>query len=265
MKWTMDSTIGKVSNPYSPYFPTIIDLMPLMSFQQAQDGDLGLCSFLGSVSVSLGSARDETKSKEHDITYTISSTNPKKTVVKFDTGNPVDNIKQKTLWKQVLNDLGAEFKELNIDGRIPVLETPSKFDFGFDYLLPVQIKTGNFTNSLRRKFSLVGVRNPYLLMKNELKEKGLWVSEYSRKLRGVMRTMNLAGYDGKKLKGWDTFLSPPEGHRFNPKMVELNDSLISDRWWADNGIPARMLGAINSNEIEGIVYRLKRREAVITA
>jgi hypothetical protein len=239
--------------------------MPLMSFQQAVDSNLEICQLLGSVSISLGATREGFKSKEHDITYTVSRLSPRITEVNYDSGDLANTITQKTFWNQVLDDLGAEFTELNIATRVPIVQVPPKFDFDFNLILMVQTKSGNFTKSLRERFNLHGIRNPYLLMRNELIERELWRRDYSRKLRGILKTTNLAGYDGKKLKGWENFVEIPEGHRFPPAVNQLNDALILDKWWQDNGIPVRMLGAINSNEIEAILYMLQRRRVVITA
>jgi len=266
MPWSTDAVLNRVSKPYPPIFPTIFDLMPLMSFQQSQDSNLQICALNGSVSIMLGSGRITFKSKEHDIIYTRSTPHSNMTEVKYDSKHPEDTINQKALWNQVLDDLGAEFTELNINCRVPVLDVPPPLEpFGLDKVLLVQNKTGNFTPSLKRRFNLIGIRNTYYIMRNELREHGLWKSQYSYKLRGLLKTVNLVGYDGKKLAGWQNYLTLPEGHRFPPEANKVNDALISDKWWQDRGTPIRMLGAINSTEIEAILYMLKRRKVVITA
>jgi len=264
--WTIERIINKVSKPYPYLFPTTFDLIPLMSFQTALDPDLKICRFVGSVSVSLGSGRDQFISKEHDIKYIQVSPTSRQTIIEYDSGDLGNNLTQKALWSQVLDDLGADaISELNIGLRCPMLKAPDELDLGVDQLLLVQSKTGNFTRSLRERFNLHGVRNPYLLIRNELVEKGLWKKHYSRKLRGVLKTKNLAGLDKNKLYGWESFLQVPEGHRFPPEANKLNMYLITDRWWQDNGIPVRMLGAINSSEVEAILYLLQKRRVVITA
>jgi len=265
MPWNLNTVINKVSPPFPLLFPTTFDLMPLMSFQQAQDPRLEVCQLFGSVSISLGSTKNVLKSKEHDIIYIQKKGSPRVTEVKYDSGHPKDTVTQKNLWNQVLDDLGAEFSELNIETRVPVMKIPSQLNLGMDSLLLVQSKTGNFTKSLRKRFNLIGIRNPYRIMKYELQEKGLWQKEYNHKLRGVLKTINLAGFTSQKIKSWTNFFQIPEGHRFPPEVNTLNDTLIHSKWWQDNGIPVRMLGAVNSNEIEAVVYMLKRRRVVITA
>lgn len=261
-----DSLINRVSTPYPLLYPTTFDLMPLMSFQQALDGNLNVCRLFGSVSISLGASKDGWTNREHDIKYAMSRVNPRATEVEYDSHDPENTMTQRTLWNQVQDDLGATFPELNINCRVPVLKTPPKLDLDTDILLFLQTKTGNFTRSLRQRFGLVGIRNPYLIMRNRLRERHLWKKEYGRKLRGVLKTTNVVAYDNQKIRGWDTFIKPPAtGHRFPQIANQLTERVTQDRWWQDYGVPIKLLGTMNSNEVEAIVYQLMRNKAIITA
>jgi hypothetical protein len=266
----VDTVINRQIPRYPAVYPTSIDLMPLMSFQQALDPDLQVSMLSGAVSVSLGQSTDKFESKEHDITYRVNRQNPRKTDVEFDSESLQDTIKQTNFWSQVKDDLGAEFAELNIDTRVPILKTPSSLELEFDSIVKVEQKSGHFTSSLRRRFNLHGIRSPYRIIKYELQERELWTPEYARKLRGVLKMQNLAGLDTDcpklgVLKGWTKFLKPPPDHRFPPLANTLNKELMEHRWWQDVGLPVRMLGSINSREVEAIVYMLRKRRNLITA
>jgi len=264
--WTTDRIMNKVSMPFPSAFPlgspTIFDLVPLMSFQQKIDPELKLRQLVGSVSVSLGSSRKKLKSKEHDINYSVNTANPRETSVKFD-GN--DAIKQNTVWNQILDDLGAEITELNITTRVPIIKATSEINSEIDSYWLLQRKTGNFTRSTKSRFGLRNIRNPYLQMRNELKESDLWQKQYRHKLRGILKTTNIVGNDGTKLVPWENILKTPENHRFPPQMNALNNSLVSEKWWQDNGVPIRLLGSANSYDVEATVYMLNKRGILIAA
>ena len=260
-EWTTERVINKISKPYPLVFPTTFDLLPLMSFQQVLDPDLSLHQFVGSVSISLGSKIDYFRTKDHDIEIGINTSNPRETGIKFNG----EALTQKALWNEVLDNLGADFVELNTTLRIPIVKATPKSQFGLDSFWLVQKKRGNFTRSLRRRFGLYGINNAYLTMKNELKEKGMWKKNYQHKLRGVLKTTNAVGNDGKKLVPWENFLELPTNHRFPPAMNELNDSLVTGKWWADCGVPVRLLGATNSFDVEAVIYMLKTRKILIAA
>ena len=264
MRWDNVSIIKRISRSYPYLYPTTFDFIPLMSFQQALDPDLEICHLRGHVSVHLGYTRDSWK--RDDIQFSVSQKNPRMMEIKYDSGSFEDTISQRALWEQIIDELGImDLNELNITLRVPVIKIPSKLDLGIDSVATLQSKIGNLTKEMRRRFRLYELRNPYLMIKNELRERGLWQWHYSRRLRGILKTTNLIGMDGRRVSGWQEFLKKPEMHRFPPQVNELNWAIISDRWWQDNGIPVRMVGSYDESRVEAVVYLLHRRRALIAA
>lgn len=107
--------------------------------------------------------------------------------------------------------------------------------------------------------------NPYRLIQADLLDRGIWRTEYSRRLRSVLKTKSILGIDGAL--GWtELFQFPLERARefaFPPLSSQLNRQLILGKWWQDTCIPRRLLGRVDSQDVEAILYLLLRRKRII--
>ena len=256
---------------YPPSFPRNLDLIPLLSFQQGIDPNLELSYIAGSGSISLGrGSRDEFRSRDHDIVFRQNSENRQKTDIIFDGGSPINTLSQRQFWDEALDELGAEIPEIVILSRATREPIPKELEdhdklSGLNSICQWQISRGNRTRELRRRFNITALSNPYRLIQADLRERGVWRREFSRRLRGVLKTESILGIDGAV--GWTELFQFPreraEEFRFPPLSSQLNRHLIRDKWWQDTGIPRRLLGRVDSQNVEAILYLLLRRHRIV--
>lgn len=264
-----ESELVKHPQPYPPFLPRNLDLMPLLSFQQDADSDLKLNKFFGSASVPLSIRKSDTiRTKDHDITLTTNAQNRNKTDVHYDGGSISNVITQRVLWNEIQDGLGALIPETNIGYRMTVENIPKSLEeklSEFEYICQYQVGVGNFTYSLRRRFGISNLSNPFRLIQADLRLRGLWQSRF-RYLRSILKTDTiLCGND--ETKGWTEIFKVPKKkdkkYKFPPLSLQLNKDLIDSKWWADLGIPHRLLGRADSMNVEAVVYILSKRKRLI--
>lgn len=166
--------------------------------------------------------------------------------------------------------MGAEIPEIVILSRATREPIPKELEdhdklSGLNSICQWQISRGNRTRELRRRFNITALSNPYRLIQADLRERGVWRREFSRRLRGVLKTESILGIDGAV--GWTELFQFPreraEEFRFPPLSSQLNRHLIRDKWWQDTGIPRRLLGRVDSQNVEAILYLLLRRHRIV--
>lgn len=166
--------------------------------------------------------------------------------------------------------LGLVIPEITIQNRLTIENIPKKLEDhedldGLNNVCQFQVGIGNYTRSLKRRFGLGGLSNPYRLIKNDLIERNLWVRKVSNHLRSVLRTDKVLGINGGQ-KGWTELFKTPYSERdyaFPPLSSQLSRALIERKWWTDMGIPRRFLGRTDGSIIEGVVYVLSKRGKVV--
>ena len=256
----------KILPSYPIQFPRNFDLAPLLSFQQEVDPNLELNRFLGSCSVPLSEGiRRERQTREHDIRLVTCARNRNKTDVQYDGGVISNTISQRTLWNDVQDELGTDIlPETNIGFRAIVQKIPKMLEEkleGIELVCQQQYAVGNYASSLKRRFGMSNLNNPFRLIQADMRERGYWDSRYCY-LRSILKTEGIVAVGEKIQKGWTEIFEMPtrKKYKFPPLSIQLNRELIRNKWWCDLGIPFRLLGRTGSTEVEAVVYLLSNRE-----
>ena len=271
----------KIPEPYPLEFPRILDFIPIHSLQAEIDPLQELFVYAGNVSIPMSEQPKRTQqNKDHNITITQSPQNRLHTAVKYGHINNEQTTTQEDLWEDVQDMMGIDIKsestvpELSIKMRglrneIPY-EVSDHTDLeGMEYIYQIQGSRGNRTKSYRERFGLSHIINPTYMIRNELRERGIWKKTYNRRLRSILRTESmLAGGEHKKI-GWSELFRMPvsivqsdKKYRFPPLAGALNRSLSSKKWHWDYGVPTALTGKINSWDMNAVVYMLNKRHSV---
>jgi len=214
--------------------------------------------------------RDEFKSRDHDIIFRQNAANRQKTDIVFDSRTPHNTITQQDFWNDIQDELGAEFPEAVILERATREPIPRSLEdhedlSGLNWICQRQVSRGNRTPELIRRFNIPQLSNPYRLIQSDLLTRNIWNREYSKRLRSVLKTESILGIDGAA--GWTEIFRFPTGRAnefaFPPLSSQLNRQLIQRKWWQDTGIPRRLLGQVDSQNVEAILYLLTRRHKII--
>ena len=264
--------------PYPLNYPRSFDLLPLLSFQQAVDPDLEFYLLSGYVSVPMEGFKEVSSIKKKTLKFKEYNTTLTRGKIARDTtdvfsvssslSKPLGT--QKDYWDFLLEKTGAEIPECVIHSRGILIDTPKElrketgyFDFSsFSRLSFLQTKVTSSKRTVNR-FGLKGiVKRPYSLIKNECLSQKCWFPRFSKRLRSILKTQSILAIDGHK--GWtELFAKTDKKYKFPPLSSKVNYSLTKNRWWQDMGIPIKLLGTIDSINIEAILYHLLKFDAKI--
>lgn len=257
--------------PFPLTFPRNIDLLPLLTYQRELDSNLLVNKFKGTASIALGATtRDVIQSREHDIRFVQNSGNRQKTDVEYDGGAFTNTISQEDLWNETMDYLGLVIPEITINHRLTIEPIPRSVEShedlsGLNNICQFQLGIGNFTPSLKRRFGLANISNPYRLIKEDLMIRDLWRRPVSKYLRSVLRTDKILGIDGIQ-RGWIELFQIPRSNSdfaFPPLSSQLSRALNERKWWTDTGIPRRFLGRADGSIVEGTIYVLTKRGRIV--
>lgn len=258
-----------VKVPYPAMYPRVVDFIPLLGLQAHFDADLELSVFEGTASVALNpTIRSDLKNKDHDILFKQNAINRQHTDVEY-IGDPNNTIRQKDIWSDTEKTLALKVPEVNIQRRVMITEISTKLSgepalSGCSHLSLEQRGVGNFYGSIRRRFGLSYLSNPYQIIKGDLIDQKEWQPEIARHLRSILKTDKILAGDGGN-KGWSDLFKPKldTPHAFPPFAGQLNHEFVKDRWWSDVAIPRKLLGQVDGGTVEAVVYYLSNRGRVI--
>lgn len=245
-------------------WPINIDFIPTMSLQSDLDPKQEIYDLKAHVSEITAGRPDNiaTTRPESDLKFEIRQIPSTSTKFEINWGSPdphdEERISQKELWDEIQQRV--EIKDAVLKVRSSVQKVPPKMTNeplldGIDKIFARHIAYGNRANAVRKRLRFP-VDNPYHIIRAELINRGVIHSVGSPRLKKI-----------RSVLGTDYFL-PDNKSGYNPLFpiaTNLQRGLRSNKFWKDTANSIQVVGAINSDRIEGILYRLDTRPDKILA